>query len=175
LPVVSNTSPLIWLSKIGKITLLKELYNEVMIPDEVYKEAVEKGLEEGFSDALIIKESVSQGWIRVTDLNEKEAELCQKIVEQASEIHLGEAQAIILARERNTLLLMDESSGRAFAETWGIRVRGTLYLITKALGEGILSKDEAKEATLQLVAKGFRIEPRLLARVLREIGNSSPK
>jgi len=171
LAIVSNTSPLIWLSKIGKIVLLKELYGEVVIPKEVYREAVENGLEEGFNDALIVKESVNQGWIKVSNLNEGETELCQKIVEQATEVHLGEAQAIILARERHALLLMDESSGRAFAEAWGLTVRGTLYVVMKALREGALKKNEAKEATLQLVNKGFRVDPKLLTRILKEIEN----
>lgn len=171
MPVVSDTSPLIWLSKVGKTFLLKELFSEVVIPEEVHREAVEEGLREGFNDALIIKESINEGWMKVSSLNEKEAELCHRIVEQASEIHLGEAQAIILAREINALLLMDDSSGRAFAEAWGLRVKGTLYVITRALGKGILNKSEAREIVLQLVDKGFRIEPRLLARILREIGS----
>ena len=81
MPVVSNTSPLIWLSKTGKINLLKELFQEITIPEEVYTEAVERGLQEGFSDALIIKEAVEQGWIRISQLNKKETALCQKIIE----------------------------------------------------------------------------------------------
>jgi len=169
LPTVSNTSPLIWLSKTGKITLLKSLYSEVIIPEEVYREAVERGLEEGFSDALVIKECVDQGWIKVSKLNERMIKLCEKMMEHAFEIHLGEAQAILLARETDALLLMDESSGRAFAETWGLKVKGTLYIIMKAMKEKILNKDEAKEAVLQLISKGFRIEPKLLARTLKEI------
>ena len=36
--VVANTTPLIALSVIGKLELLKELYGEVMIPDAVLKE-----------------------------------------------------------------------------------------------------------------------------------------
>jgi len=174
LPTVSNTSPLIWLSKIGKLNLLRKLYSEVLIPEEVYREAVERGLEEGFSDALVIKECVNQGWIRIARLNERMIELCQRIMEHAFEIHLGESQAIVLARESNSLLLMDESSGRALAETFGLRVRGTLYVIVKALREGLLDKREAKEATLQLISKGFRIEPKLLARILREIESFTP-
>jgi len=169
LPIVSNTSPLIWLLKVGKLDLLKKIFREVIIPEEVFKESVDRGLEEGFSDPLIIKECIDQGWIRVSKLNEKEAKLCQKIMEHAFEIHLGEAQAIILAHEMGMLLLMDESSGRAFAETWGLKVRGTLYVIMKAIREEALKKDEAKEALLQLISKGFRIEPKLLARILKEI------
>jgi len=169
LPTVSNSSPLIWLSKIGKISLLKHLYGEVLIPEEVYNEVVERGLKEGFSDALIVRECVNQGWIKVSTLNEREVELCRRIMEHAAEVHLGETQAILLAREVNALLLMDESCGRAFAETWGLKVRGTLYVILKALREGLLSKEEAKEAVSSMIIKGFRIEPKLLTRILKEI------
>jgi hypothetical protein len=169
LPVVSNTSPLIWLAKIGRITLLKKLFGEVIIPEEVYREAVERGLQEGFSDALAIKECVDQGWIKISKLNENEIKLCEKMMEYAFELHLGEVQAIILARGINALLLVDESSGRAFAETLGLKVKGTLYVIMKTLREELLDKAEAKEIVLVLVSKGFRIEPELLARILREI------
>jgi len=169
LPIVSNTSPLIWLARIGKITLLKNLFGEVIIPEEVYREAVERGLQEGFSDALAIKECIEQGWIKVSKLDERETKYCQKMTEHAFEIHLGEAQAIILARKKDAILLMDESSGRAFAETLGMKVNGTLYVLMKALREELLDKPEAKELVLALVGKGFRIEPTLLARILREI------
>ena len=64
---------------------------------------------------------------------------------------------------------MDESSGRAFAETFGLKVKGTLYVIMKALEEELLDKAEAKDIVLALVSKGFRIEPKLLARILGEI------
>jgi hypothetical protein len=174
LSAVSDASPLIWLSKIGKIALLRKLYGEVLIPEEVYREVVERGLEEGLSDALVVKEGVDEGWIKVSKLDEKGVELCRRIVEHASEIHLGEAEAIVLARGCDALLLMDESCGRAFAETWGLRVRGTLYVLLKALGEGMLGKDEAREAILQLIEKGFRTDPRLLARILKEIESFTP-
>jgi predicted nucleic acid-binding protein len=175
LPTVSNTSPLIWLSKIGKIALLKKLFDEIIIPEEVYQEAVERGLQEGFSDALAIKECVDQGWIKISKLNERENLLCRKMVEHAFEIHQGEAQAITLARRGGALLLMDESSGRAFAETWGLKVRGTLYVVMKALRQELIDRAEAKEIVLKLVSKGFRIEPKLLARILREIEAFIPR
>lgn len=175
MPIVSNTSPLIWLSKIGKITLLKKLFGEVIIPEEVYKEAVERGLQERFSDALAIKECIDQGWIKISKLDEKEIRLCRKMVEHAFEIHFGEAQAITLARKIGVLLLMDESSGRTFAETLGLKVRGTLHVIMKALREKLLDNAEAKEIVLTLVSKGFRIEPKLLARILSEIETFVPR
>lgn len=169
MPAVSNTSPLIWLSKIGRVTLLKELFGEVIIPEAVHKEAVERVLQEGFSDALVIKEAVDQGWIKISKLDKDEVALCQKMMEHAFEIHLGEAQAILLARRMQSLLLIDESSGRAFAEAWGLKAKGTLYVILSALRRGLLDCAEAKETLLTLVDRGFRIEPNLLARIIREI------
>ena len=174
MPTVSNSSPLIWLSKTGKIQLLQKLFGEILIPEKVYAEVVERGLKEGFSDALIVKECVDQGWIKVSRLNQENLELSQRITGHAPEIHAGEAHAILLARESDALLLMDESCGRAFAETWGLRARGTIYVILRALNEKMLDKHEAKETLISMINKGFRIEPKLLTRILKEIDNFSP-
>ena len=171
MPTVSNTSPLIWLAKVGKLHLLKTLFGEVIIAQESYREAVEVGLKESFSDALVIKEACEQGWITIKPLNENQLAACQKIMQQAFELHGGEVQAIMLARYmgKDTPLLMDDSAGRAFAEAWGLKVRGILYVVLASLRNGGLSKVEAKELVLVLVRKGFRIEPKFLARVLEEI------
>ena len=170
-PTVSNTSPLTWLAKIGKLNLLKNLYNVILISEETYKEAVEVGLREGYNDALIIKDACDQGWIKVERLNEKQIAICQKIMRHSFELHEGEVKAIVLAREigKDTLLLMDDSSGRAFAETWGLKVKGVLYVIITAMRNDLLDKAEAKDTVLNLVGKGFRIEPKFLAKIIQEI------
>ena len=80
MPTVSNTSPLIWLAKIGRLNLLKELFGEVFVSEESYQEAVEKGLEAGFSDAIVIKDACEQGWIKVVSLDEKQLATCQNIM-----------------------------------------------------------------------------------------------
>jgi predicted nucleic acid-binding protein len=134
---------------------LKAQKLRLLTPKEVYREAVEKGLQEGFSDALIIKECVDQDWIRLCRLYENGAALCLKIVEHAFEFHLGMAQAIVLTRNLGALLLMDESSGRLFAEAWSLKVKGTLYVIVRALREELLDKTKSKEIVFSLVKKGF--------------------
>ena len=146
----------------GKITLLKDLFVEVIIPQEVYVEAVEKGLQGGFADAQAIKECINEGWIKVSKLSSKDQIILQKISEHASEIHSGEAQVVVLAREMKLLLLMDESAGGAFAEAWGLRVKGTIYVIISALRKGLISEIQAKETVLTMVTKGFRLVPTYL-------------
>jgi len=170
-PTVSDTSPLIWIAKIGKLDLLKDLFDVVLISEESYKEAVQVGVKEGFSDALVIKNVCDQGWIKVERLDEKQVALCQKIMGDSFELHEGEVKAIMLAREidKDALLLMDDSIGRAFAETWGLKVKGVLYVIITAMRNNLLDKVEAKDAVLNLVGKGFRIEPKFLAKIIQEI------
>jgi uncharacterized protein len=175
LPVISDTSPLIWLAEVGKITLVKDLFGEVIIPEEVYIEAVEKGLQGGFADAQTIKECISEGWIKLSKFNFKDQSLLQKISGHSFEIHSGEAQAIVLAREMKLLLLIDESAGRAFGQAWGLKVKGTIYVIISALRKRIIDETQAKEAVLTMVAKGFRLEPTLLARLIIEIENYHQK
>ena len=51
---------------------------------------------------------------------------------------------------------MDESSGRAFAQTLGLEVRGVLYIIILSLREKKLNNKEAKETVYTLVSKGFQ-------------------
>lgn len=169
MPAVSDSSPLIWLSKAGRLILLKELYGSILIPEEVYKETVVRGLAEGFADALAVNEAIKEGWITVSTPTESDKELSRRIVEHAPEVHKGEAEAITMARRTGLPLLMDEASGRAVAETFGLRVRGTVYVVLRGLKEGCLRGEEAKETMLRLVEKGFRIEPRLLSRILRAI------
>jgi predicted nucleic acid-binding protein len=169
LPAIADSTPLIWLSKIGKISLLEKLYKQVIIPHEVYNEVVTFGLQQGYSDAIVVKDSIKKGWIKVQTLNDTQTERSQMIVEHAEELHLGEVQAIILAQTYNALLLMDESSGRAFAETWGLKVHGTIYVILQGLRKSIQTKEEAMMAIYSLVEKGFRIEPSIILQVLKEI------
>lgn len=169
MPAVSDSSPLIWLSKVGYLHLLKSLYGEVIIPLEVYREVVVRGLEDGFSDALIVEESVKQGWIIVRELDERSKDICSMIMESDPGIHRGEVEAMLLARSMGCLFLMDESSGRALAESWSVKVRGALYVILSSLRLGLLGVVEAKDAIGGMIEKGFRIDPVLYSRILREI------
>lgn len=166
---VSDSGPLMWLAEAGRVGLLKTLFLEVVVPSEVYREVVLEGLRLGFSDALAVEEAEKEGWIKVKTLNGEERELSLRLAEGAREIHVGKAQAMALARGMGAALLMDESCGRALAEALGVETRGTLYVVLRALRLGLLDGSEAKETVTRLVAKGMRLDPRLLARVLNEI------
>ncbi len=64
--VVSNSSPLITLAKIGKLNILKELFGQIIIPKAVWVEVVEKG--RGKPGAEEVEKA---SWIKVEDAKDK--------------------------------------------------------------------------------------------------------
>jgi len=61
--IVSDASPLIILAKVRKLSLLRALFEKVVIEEEVKREAIDRGKEEGAPDALIIENAIKEGWI----------------------------------------------------------------------------------------------------------------
>jgi len=61
--VVSNSGPLIALAKLNQLSVLKRLFQQLLIPQAVYEEAVIRGMTQGYPDALAIKLFLEQqGW-----------------------------------------------------------------------------------------------------------------
>jgi predicted nucleic acid-binding protein len=164
---VADAGVLIWLAKAGRLNLLKDQYRSVIIPREVYSEVVEEGLREGYPDAHVVKEAVEQGWIRVEA--DPAVEKRKRLTDDLRELHEGEAAAIILAQSSGLSLLIDESSGRAVAEALSLAPRGSMHVVLRALHDGGLTGAEARDTISSMVSSGFRMEPRLLDRVLREV------
>jgi predicted nucleic acid-binding protein len=141
--IVSNSTPLIALSKIGKLELLREYFGVVHIPKEVYDEVVTRG--KNLFGAMEVKNAE---WIKVEEVRNKIA-----VESLLGYIGQGEAEAIILAKERNTkLLLIDDSDGRQIAERLGLKITGTIgILLLAATDKKIVFKDTLDD----LVACGF--------------------
>ena len=91
------------------------------------------------------------------------------LVEDLGDVHEGEAVALLLAARRSAPLLMDESSGRALARAFGVTSRGVLHVLLKALHDDGLTPSEVRDDLAFMVASGFRFEPKLFERVIREI------
>ncbi len=92
---ISNAGPLIALAKLGQLGLILKLFDEIVIPREVYTEVVTNGLLLGAWDAGSVDFLVRQGHIFVKDVN-----LPTPIPEWAQAIDMGEAQVILLAFAR---------------------------------------------------------------------------
>ena len=121
---ISDFSTLIHLAGIGRLELLKEFYERMLITPAVWKEVVEGGKERlGASE---VKEANSSGWIEViAPSNESVVRLLER------ELHKGEAEAIALGIEkRPEIILLDELEARRVADVQGLHKTGVIpYLI----------------------------------------------
>lgn len=155
--VVSDTTPLSELAKVGKIDLLRDVFGEIIIPQEVYNEATR-----GNHPAASAVQSIT--WISVRTVSDP-----QKIFDLQAEtnLHLGETAAIVLAEELGVdQILLDDRKARLVAESRNLPVIGTIGTLLLAKDEGLISS--IKEILDNLRAKGKRISPKLYQEVLTE-------
>ena len=160
--VVSDTSPVLNLARIGRLDLLPSLYRQVLIPSAVYEELIRSK-----SDLPPAVEIVSQPWLIVATANDQE-----RVQELRGYLDPGEAEAIVLAIElRADLLLVDERRGRRVASAAGLAITGLLGVIATAKRDGLI--DLAKPLLDELIQSArFWIGPDLYAGVLSELGET---
>jgi len=167
--VVSDATPLIYLARIGRIQLLKTLFQRIQIPKEVKVEVVDRGKEKKYPDAYVIEEAFNEGWITVDKLTRNNEEKAN-ILREATGIDLGEAEAILLTRQKaEETVLMDQADARTVARQFGLKPRGTLHLITLSARRGMLSRKDAKEVLSKLLEANFRISTKIYDVALKTI------
>ncbi|MBS7634799.1 DUF3368 domain-containing protein, partial [Candidatus Bathyarchaeota archaeon] len=158
--VVSNATPLIYLAKIRRIKLLKKVFGEVFIPEEVRAEVVDKGKMLGERDAYIIEDAIRDGWIKV---------LRVEALEVPIKMELGEIAVLSLAKKHGIKeALVDEASARTAARLMELTPRGTVYVLLKALELKEIDLSGFLEALGDLVEKGFRLKEEVFLEAVRE-------
>ncbi|MFH2110729.1 MAG: DUF3368 domain-containing protein [Candidatus Bathyarchaeota archaeon] len=135
------------MAKINRLSTLKHLFGEILIPEKVREEA-----SSGESaDSLLIRKALAEGWLRVS----AEAEDDASALVAVSGLHTGEAEAVLLARRLGTVFLVDEREAAGTARVFGVRSMGTVGVLLYGLAEGHLTFDEFVECLDLLIACGF--------------------
>ncbi|MDI3502235.1 MAG: hypothetical protein PWR13_1038 [Archaeoglobi archaeon] len=158
MPVV-NSSPLIYLGKVNRLHILRELHGSLKIPTAVYREVVVKGEEKGFEDALRVREEVGK-FIFVHDpKTETVKNVKERLKKLGFQLGSGEIECIALCLDTDDKVLIsdDDDDAKKFARTYGIDGKGTIYILLKSYKEGLLSKRECIETFESIVEKGFRV------------------
>ena len=123
--VVTNSTPLIALSKINRLELLREVHRSIYIPEEVYTEVVVNGV--GKPGAA---EVASADWIICQPVTDKDQVL---ILHNRTLIDLGECGAIVLAQEIGAeRIIIDDRVARQVAIAKGLSVIGTVGVLRVA-------------------------------------------
>ena len=121
--VVSNTSPIFYLSSINSLDLLHQIYGEIIIPLAVFNEITDVGNTDP-SATIVPKLS----WIKTQTVTN------QSLVNQLKiNLDQGESEAIALALElKANRLLIDERLGRKVAAQSGLSIIGVLGILIAA-------------------------------------------
>jgi predicted nucleic acid-binding protein len=111
--IICDSSPLIALAKCGKLSLLDSLFDEVLIPEQVYHEFSVLGKPEAAAIAAWAREKIDKpGEVNMSKAN-------------ALSLDPGETAAIALYWDRSAdFLLIDERKGRIIAAQNGIKIIG---------------------------------------------------
>jgi predicted nucleic acid-binding protein len=132
--VVSNAGPLIALGKLGQLSLLLTLYDEILIPREVYHEVVMNGLRLGADDAQAVDFLVQQGDIRMV-----EVVVPSPLPAWAHPLDAGEIEVIVLGQQHTAdWVLIDNEHARRAAHQVGLPLKGTVGLLLEAWRQGHL-------------------------------------
>ena len=146
--VVANSGPLISLAKIGKVELLRDVYETIHIPRAVWNE-VTVGEQPG------VQEVREASWIRTHDVSNQIA-----VNMHRSRIGAGEGEAIVLAIELNAdLVLLDDERASRIAQSLGLTKTGTIGILLAAKKLGWLPA--VTPLLDQLRTTDFRMSSRL--------------
>ncbi len=149
---VSNSSPLIHLSRLGKLGYLKEAFSSITVPPAVRSETIEKGKFDGYSDAIILERLETEGWLKTVELSAKSAKLAGEL---SDAVGRGESEAIALAVERGERLFVDDQKGRRAAALFRVETTTTLGLLFELLVGGILAKDDYRKNVKNYGSQGW--------------------
>lgn len=162
--VISDTTPLISLMKIGQLELLNLLFGEVQIPTAVFKELVSNSRfpEESrqIRECKFIKEVEV---INVSAVN---------LLRRSTGLDEGESEAIVLSDSIHTsLLLVDEMKGRQVAMQMGIQIMGTIGVLLAANREKLLSREEVMNCIRILKITRRHISDKLYEQLIEKLSD----
>jgi predicted nucleic acid-binding protein len=163
---VFDATPLIYLAKADRLTLVQQLAGPCVIPERVYEEVVATGVEQGYPDARRIERSVEDDWFDVVTV-----EPTSLLSRLRTNSNLSDADAAVLAcaDAHDGVAVMDETYGRDVAAVEGITTRGTAYLVLHLAKQGTIGVDDARTAIDSMIDAGWYCAPDVYAKIVQKL------
>lgn len=153
--VISNTTPIISLCSVNKEFILKELFNEINIPNAVNNELI-SSKKVGFKFA-------ENSWVNVFNIKNRQA-----VNILLKDLDLGESEVIIGSLElKANVTIIDENIGYQIAKYHKLNVNRTLSLLKTAKDLGIIKN--IKPILLEMINKGRWYSQSVVTEFLKSI------
>jgi uncharacterized protein len=151
--IVADAGPLIALSRIRRLGVLRELFDEVVLPslvvDELRLDEQRPGVEE------LGRAIAHEKWLRSRQ---------PRITLPIAGLDDGEVAAIHLSEQLRCPLLVDERRARAVAAKRGIQTVGTGRILIEAKQRGFIARVDHELAALRTA--GYRLSDALCRQIL---------
>ncbi|WP_164667788.1 DUF3368 domain-containing protein [Virgibacillus doumboii] len=159
--IITNTSPVIALSMIEKLSILWELFDKVYVPEAVFKELTSSFDENDFGRREIV-EAVNDEKIILYSVKDKEL-----VARMYAKLHFGELETIIGGKELDaSFVLIDERAARNMAKNFFLTPIGTLGILRLAKSQKKI--DRVKPYLDFLIANDYRIGKPLYKQILMQ-------
>ena len=152
--IISDSTTVITLLNIGRLDVLKNIFSLVYIPQKVYEEVV---IEE--------KIVLDKEFFVVKKINDKNLYTLL-----SKSLDAGECEAIVLAKEMELSLIIDEKKGRKIASNFGVNIFGFIGLLVLNYKKEMLTKEDTLDVFYKAKEQGFRVGMRLENEFLALIG-----
>jgi uncharacterized protein len=167
-PTVSDSTPLIHLAKIGRLSLLSGVFKRIAIPEAVLNEAVTQGKALNITDAFIVERAVGD-WITVGRVK-PEVATEYSFIDANARLGAGEREALKLCKQLGAIyFIADDREARKVSRILDVKPVGTLGVLVEAYKRGLITKAEALQTLETLMKAGFRMSVLVYRRVLDEI------
>ena len=155
---VTNASPLILLSRAGKLNLLRLAADRILVPEPLAQEILARGDSDAGAAAI-----AENDWLEVTAIEDVPD------VVQMWGLGPGESAVIALAKERpGAEAVIDDLAGRKCAASLDIRVRGTLGIVLIAKRRNVIQN--ARAVLEDLLNAGMYLSRAVPDEALRRVG-----
>jgi predicted nucleic acid-binding protein len=162
-PLVFNSTPLIYLTKVGLSRVFEELKVEMLTSPSVKREIIDAGKHKGVPDAEVLEELFEGNVFEA--VQPKDERFLSRLLETKG-LHVTDADVLALARERKGLAVIDDEVARKTAKVYGIAYVGTPYVLAKAVSERLITKERAKQAVNEMVSAGWRCSIESYAKIM---------
>jgi len=153
--VITNTSPLFYLHRLGQLELLHKLYGRILVPEAVVEE-----LKAGGDQGEDVPDIADYDWVEVCSVRVPE------VVSLIMDLGPGEAQVLAMALENpGSLAIIDDRLARELARARDIRITGTVGVLLKAKQAGYIKS--VKSLLDILVQLDFRLSEAVVDTILR--------
>ncbi len=152
-PYVFNSTPLIYLTKIGLSNILEGLEGEKFISPTVKHEVIDQGKNKGISDSIILEDLVRRKILKV--VSPKNQTYLNALLKTKG-LHSADAEVLTIAKESDGIAIIDDGIARKTAKIYSISHAGTAGILIKCVIQKSITKERAKQAINEMIRVGWR-------------------